>query len=193
MDVIKNYGTKIPGLLLNGPCCKFYRKDIIDSYQIRFDSNISLGEDTLFVFEYLKYCENVFFVDYAGYVYYQIGTNSLMTKYRPDAYFSAKSVYQRLMIITRDICGGICPENMKLAYKNVLMVYIRKMIFNRNKVSREIIIKTIQNYIDDEVVQSCLRNQNKSVYSKLVDWLTEKKRGMCLELLLDVHVKFRGV
>ena len=40
-----------------GPVCKLYRTDIIKRNNIRFPSDLSFGEDTVFVYTYLKYAK----------------------------------------------------------------------------------------------------------------------------------------
>lgn len=51
---------------------KLYRKSILD--KIRFNEKFTYGEDTLFVYEYLKYCRIVHHID--GYSYYYIRRDS---------------------------------------------------------------------------------------------------------------------
>lgn len=41
--------------LLYGPCCKLYRRSIIEDERIRFPLQVSYGEDRIFNFTYLKY------------------------------------------------------------------------------------------------------------------------------------------
>ena len=42
-----------------GPVCKLFLKSIIDSHSIRFPENLSFGEDSLFVAEYLHYISKI--------------------------------------------------------------------------------------------------------------------------------------
>jgi glycosyltransferase involved in cell wall biosynthesis len=42
-----------------GPAFKLYDKNIIHRHQIRFDSGIAMGEDSIFVARYLKYCNRI--------------------------------------------------------------------------------------------------------------------------------------
>lgn len=53
--------------LFVGPCLKLFRRDIIQKYCILFP-DIRFGEDTAFVFQYLKYCNDFCVIDYAGYI-----------------------------------------------------------------------------------------------------------------------------
>ena len=44
--------------ILNSPVCKLFKRDIIDIHKLRFDENISFGEDHLFVLSYLYHVDN---------------------------------------------------------------------------------------------------------------------------------------
>lgn len=193
-DVIEGYGMEIPGLLLNGPCCKIYRKKLIEEYSIRFDPARSLGEDTLFVFQYLCRCATVRFVDYCGYIYYQLGSSSLMTKYRPEAFFEARDVYSNLIRIVAEVGGTKAVQNMQAAYSNVLLVYLRKTISNRRTISREMLSRILREYLNDAVVQKEAKlTKGKGAVRRMTDVLTYHKSEWLLRVFLTLHVSIRGV
>ena len=193
-EIINKYGNDIPGLLINGPWSKLYRKKIIDKQELLFDESLSLGEDTAFVFQYLKYCDNIRFISYCGYIYYQLGNNSLMTKFRKDGYYNAKRVYGMLSEIVAEICEGDVPQNYKNAYQNVLMVYIRKAIYNRKMIDDRYIKDIIADYTDDEMVRSTTKNINKTSFmQKIINKFVDKKKNNLLYLVLKIHVMARGV
>lgn len=60
---------------------KRYRADIIEKFEIRFDSQCSLGEDTMFNALYLNYCNSILYRAYCEYKYYRYETdrNTLST------------------------------------------------------------------------------------------------------------------
>ncbi len=61
---------------------KLYRKDKILT---DFPPNVSFGEDSMFVFQYLANCENVVTIDYVGYRYTVVGNaGSAMKKFHPN-------------------------------------------------------------------------------------------------------------
>lgn len=193
-EVVDKYGNDIPGLLINGPCCKLYRKKYITEQELLFNESLSLGEDTEFVFRYLKYCNNIRFIDYYGYIYYQFGNNSLMTKFRKDGYYNAKRVYGILTKIVVEICEGNVPLNYKRVYRNVLMVYIRKIIYNRKMVDYSYIKDIIKDYVNDEIIRSTINNTEKvNCMQKTINILIDKKKTKLLYLLLKVHVIARGI
>lgn len=193
-EIVDKYGNSIPGLLVNGPCSKMYRKNIIDEQKLLFNESLSLGEDTAFVFQYLKYCNKVRFIDYHGYIYYQMGNNSLMTKFRKDGYYNAKRVYGILTGIVAEICDGNIPENYKKVYRNVLMVYIRKTIYNRKAVDENYIKDIIRDYTEDEIIHSTTSKINTAnCVQKIINKFIEKKKINSLYFLLKIHVMTRGI
>lgn len=56
--------------LLDTPWGKLFKKNIIDKYQIRFDTKLKFGEDQIFVRNYLSHCKNLQALSNAGYIYY---------------------------------------------------------------------------------------------------------------------------
>jgi len=72
--------------LLNSPCGRLYERERIMQKQIRFDEEISLGEDLLFNFEYLKDFKKITLVNQFLY-FYRIGNgDSLSKKYYCNMY-----------------------------------------------------------------------------------------------------------
>ena len=193
-EIVNKYGNVIPGILINGPCSKLYRTDIINEQNLLFDESLSLGEDTEFVFRYLKCCNNIRFIQYYGYIYFQLGTDSLMTKFRKDGYYNTKKVYTKLAETVSEICEGRVPNNFKRVYRNVLMVYIRKTIYNRKQIEDRYIKDIIRDYINDEIVQSTITDSTKlNCIQKSINVLINKNKNELLYLLLKIHVMARGI
>ena len=72
---------------LNFPFAKLFKLSIINEYNIRFDKDISYGEDTLFVYSYLIYTNKVITYSYDGYHYICSNSVSLSkTHYKWDVY-----------------------------------------------------------------------------------------------------------
>lgn len=49
---------------------KLFRKNLIDSYNIRFCSEMFYSEDTLFVFQYVRHCQLIATTSVVGYIHY---------------------------------------------------------------------------------------------------------------------------
>lgn len=52
-----------------------FNKAIIDEYNIRFNSNIKVIEDTMFMMEYLTHCHSIIQLPFADYIYYDSNTS----------------------------------------------------------------------------------------------------------------------
>ena len=73
--------------LFRTPWSKFFKRRLIDA--LRFDTQISIGEDTLFVLQYLRKCESFFISDKKYYIWSE-GNISCANKYKLD---TNKAVY----------------------------------------------------------------------------------------------------
>lgn len=60
-----------------GPCCKMYKKSIIDHYNIYFPENIHYLEDAIFVLEYILCCSRVVSIKESHY-FYELHAGSLV-------------------------------------------------------------------------------------------------------------------
>ncbi|MTB65142.1 glycosyltransferase [Streptococcus sp. zg-86] len=62
---------------------KVFRRKIIESNQLLFDSQLKIGEDSLFVFDYLQFVSEIHFYDVIAYYYYQ-NSRSLTHSFQPQ-------------------------------------------------------------------------------------------------------------
>lgn len=60
---------------------KLFEKSIIDNYRIHFDDEIRLGEDFLFIAEYIKHVESIEIISVCLYHYYRRNTASLTRQF----------------------------------------------------------------------------------------------------------------
>lgn len=63
--------------------CGCYKTDIIKNNDLKFDVNVSLGEDILFNIRYLKYCKTIRLVSKTTYFHNKV-ESSLVHKYYPE-------------------------------------------------------------------------------------------------------------
>lgn len=89
--------------LLNSPCNKIFKTDILQKNKIRYKKDLSLGEDMIFNLDYLKYCNgNINIINECLYYYVQSKEESLDYKY----YSNLLEIYSLLFYTLR--------ENMKI-------------------------------------------------------------------------------
>ena len=97
--------------LINSPCQRFYRTDILRNNNIRFDDRFSLGEDALFNMQYKFHINKVSFFNDSIYVYRAVNNESLSKKYRTDKLEELMSVNN----ISLNYCNDVV-EKKALAY-----------------------------------------------------------------------------
>lgn len=71
--------------IIQGPCWKIFRKDLILPNGVAFPKDIDFGEDAVFVYTYMKYVKTICVVNQAIYHYYVHG-KSLNHGFRRDKY-----------------------------------------------------------------------------------------------------------
>lgn len=103
MSLSKKDYQPLDSILLFGTILgKLYNLEIIRSKDIQFNEQLSLNEDQLFFFKYLKYINKIVSNNNVGYNYYTDGSASLSTSRHPynkriTAYKELHQVYQVLL------------------------------------------------------------------------------------------------
>lgn len=90
-DIIK----EMVNTLYFSSCYKMlFKKNILEEKQIRFNTNLKYGEDTLFAYNLLKNCNSIFYINSTGYNYVQNSSSVLhkkdlnsIIKYMDDSVF----------------------------------------------------------------------------------------------------------
>ena len=80
----KDFFIFCENFIMNSPVNKLFYLDVIIQNDIRFDENLSLGEDLIFVLEYIKYVDFIIIINKSLYRYKISEENSLSKKYRHD-------------------------------------------------------------------------------------------------------------
>lgn len=66
------------GLLdFGSPCCKLFRREILEKNSLAFPAGYSFGEDTVFFFKYIQYCRSIVCIGKEGYHYVENSPSSL--------------------------------------------------------------------------------------------------------------------
>lgn len=91
---LKNLNIRSKATLLHYIWNRWYKRDMIISNNILFDTNINLGEDFIFNCEVLQHCMNVCFMREPIYVYYKRSEESLTGKFRNDELFRRRKMFE---------------------------------------------------------------------------------------------------
>lgn len=133
MDSLGNLSKKhirfmYENIMFNPPVCKLYRKELINTY---FDKTLSIGEDIVFNFKYLKNCKTISFVDEVLYFYRQGDETSLSNKYDENRIDMVYRVYKETSRDSQDIFSDRHEEDMfKTTFVREAMLSIKKMLFS---------------------------------------------------------------
>lgn len=97
------YQSNFPTICFCGPVCKFYKTELINRYNIRFDENMRVGEDSYFNFSYIKYSKNVITMSNAYYWYMRVNENSLYSKFELYHFSDSKKAFLNQMKIIEEM------------------------------------------------------------------------------------------
>lgn len=86
--------------LLQGPCWKLFKREVIIENGICFPEDMSYGEDTYFVYTYLKFSKNVTTINIELYNYFSdLHFKSLSSVFRQDKY----TINLKLVVLLKDL------------------------------------------------------------------------------------------
>ena len=69
--------------LSKGPCCKLYKKIIIDNVPLRFNEEVAWGEDAIFLYNYWETGGKIYIIEDCLYYYNQLVFTSATRKVHP--------------------------------------------------------------------------------------------------------------
>lgn len=153
-DFVYLYKSK----LINPPYCKLYRSEIINRYNVRFDKQISIGEDLLFNINYLKnITQNIVILNENLYNYEKVNESSLSEKYQKNMFEMKFMIanelknsieligehYNEIQLIVFDLLLSAVTNEFRNRKKNLISRYIcsYKIIKNTEIVQQIEILK----------------------------------------------------
>lgn len=159
--------------LINSPCFRLYKRNIINLHGIRFNPKYELGEDLIFNLEYLNYCKKIYVLN--KYMYnYRYSDNSLTTKYREN--------YLEIQFKLIKFIEELFEKNNQMTEKN------QKEI---NKITCDTIISGIQNLFLESVnlsnkeIRTILKKYvNLKEIEKIKNVVYQEKRLQFLQKLI---------
>lgn len=135
--------------LINSPCFRIYKKDIIKKNNINFNLNYELGEDLIFNLQYLDKCENIYILK--EYLYnYRYSINSLTTKYREN-YLEIQmklSEYIKEFLINNNAYNSKNEKQMNKNICNIIISSIQSLFLPSSGLSRKEKRRIIKRYLN---------------------------------------------
>lgn len=106
---------------------KLFRRDLLEQHNIRFQPDCQVGEDQLFIVQYMKYCHKAVFFDSTLY-YYITDSGSVMNTFREEravnsCYVALPQVWNYTAEVMEDISQDLstyCRSRAAMFYQTVL-------------------------------------------------------------------------
>lgn len=169
----------------SAPWCKLYKHSIIKAHDIRFHENITIGEDTLFVLQYLCYAQSFIYINKK--LYHCWHSDSSLSSYgnSSENFFNFE---QKLSEITAILSRTFDIE--KISFKahiliNILGNYINQFRTMPDRKERIVMIKNLRAVNDIDGIYKLLYGRGvkniicawlfKYRLYNLYDWLQSRK------------------
>lgn len=184
--------------IINGPCGKFIKRDFIKKYNIRFDENMIIGEDAVFLLEILKKISSMYYYSESSYIYFKENeTSNRRMLNHIDVYINNNiTMYKQLqsVIIQKRQQVDNVEELIQLSteryIKQLFNTAAELLLFKKmDKSVQNILIKSYQ-YINRKVIDDV----NKT--AKLRFDIIMKKRWILLYIIArfrKIYLKIRGI
>lgn len=165
-----------------GPCNKLYKKYLIKKF---FDTTLSLGEDTLFVIEYMKSVRVVKSLSDCLYNVFLDNNNSLNRKYREDRLEQLIYVRNKELLVLNDLYINNSDSRIYEEYFLDLHVILTGL-FNHGIDHK--VAKIAVNVKKFEYNSICEKTNFQSFYYRIFSRLVSNEMNRLLYLLLRIRV-----
>ncbi|MGA3272551.1 glycosyltransferase family 2 protein [Lactiplantibacillus pentosus] len=156
---------------------KMFSRSIIKKYQVKFNSDIAVGEDFLFCFEYIEHVKYANFINYFDYEYVS-NQHSVMRTRKKEGYFDLKWLSE---VKAMDLAKA------KLSKKDMTLL---TDLSARQALAAGVLFKKIQENDGMALEKKWLRNNFRNNYisymkSSLSKWIT---KGLYTSLFYTPHL-----
>lgn len=113
-------------MLLSSSCSKMYDLHLIKEHALFFDEQISFGEDTLFIYDYILHCKFIATAEHSDYIYRQ-NPGSLSTQI--NSFDSEYAFFRRQYAFVMEMAHrlGLLPKDMKILLRFSLLFFQRTL------------------------------------------------------------------
>lgn len=140
--------------LLNVPWNKIFRRSLITKL---FPSNVSLGEDLLFVYDYLANCNKVCFICDCLYLYTIPNDEGLTKKYHSNGFEVAKLIDQADCRFAEKYLDGKFSKKRSIWFRSQYLRCVRNLCISSNLSWLEQ-RKIYKNWLDSDLIKKCYKN-----------------------------------
>lgn len=169
-----------------GPYCKLYKKEIIERFNIRFNTTVRLAEDLDFLLRYLKCCSSVKTENKCNYYYYE---NSGSVTTRIYSFEEEFNILCALDFSWSDLCSRFPLDSLKILYKKSLSYYVTRIIpsiyrSGKTRYQRLACLRSIPSYCIDAYKQCYIP---KTKYMSLIKFLLCKRMFVLFDIVATIR------
>lgn len=178
--------------LLNSMDTKLFKSKIVKENKLSCISGLSVSEDMLFVYEYIKHCQSLTCINYSGYYYRRDISNSLSNKAFPlETYLYSRDMLYNLRKEFIDVFSITDPKYQELVLKGFFdsTVYCQRGLSHILSLSY---YKELYMLIDNELLREYVSNYDVSCspYDKfIVECIKRKSILPAIKRLIVLIIK----
>lgn len=177
-EFIELFPELFRGKLINSPCNKLYKKEIICDNQITFDKTISNGEDLLFNLKYFTYSRKISIIKDLLYTYININNSfSLTNRYKKNYLENRKFIFKKINDFLEDISLRTKKDSLLEEIFNDYLLQIINNVFNINVIlnNRNIIVELKEILNDEWIINNLDKFREDSLEKKAIKKLLKIK------------------
>jgi glycosyltransferase involved in cell wall biosynthesis len=198
---LKDFFVDIPfyldKVLIQGPCNKLFKAEIIKRSGLLFSPELSFGEDTDFVYAYLAYVRNVVSVNECLYFYNRTEDGTLCSTFRQDKLDVWIGNYAKLHRLIQNVDGDLAERYALDFERSKCLVFhdcMRELYTCSPRFNKQSRIRLIESMLSNQEIRAAFEAcVDMDRQTGLVYRLIEKKRVnaidlyYCLKELLRKH------
>lgn len=171
---------------LNYVYAKLYKNDLIFKFNIRFHENISLGEDTMFVFDYLSNTKKISIIDSSNYNYIKYGTGTLSSSFYWDIYsrYCKLNDYLEASISAMQIESPEMQAVLDMRKIEAMRWSISTIRNSKIKVLKK--VRLVNSILHDKKLNAVIQNESIIFDDKYYRAFAKNKNAMFLLLYLQL-------
>lgn len=187
-SLMEDYSVEaFPRICLSSPCCKLYKKEIIDRFSIRFDKTMSLGEDTVFNMSYVSHCKKINAISKPLYFYIRVNEESLFSKFRDNRYNDVLKAFQATYGLAKSVNVSARADFVnRSTYVHNL---VATLVFAVRTAEKSQCIRYMKNMAKNEVLKSNMNLLGKGSQKYLIALLVRSRMYYPVYLMLSLRYK----
>ncbi len=162
-EYVEKYYTKsVANRTISGPVNKLYRNRLIKEHNVRFDEDLKIREDNIFVLNFLEHVKRLCGIEYAEYYYIQSSPGeSLVSKFQPYEPTANERYFQMMIsVIGQENLTDGDIRLMHPMFLNMDIASIRKLYYSKEYTLRKG-IAYIRSILRDETFRQARAELNR--------------------------------